>query len=83
MEPRSRTTTTTFPAERARVRNLRRWAQTALPLLGLDGPQQDAVRDDLELVLSDVDLTWRRVSAGQVTFFHAHRWNFHGCSRRR
>ncbi|MGW2870919.1 ATP-binding protein [Kitasatospora sp. NPDC001225] len=54
MEPRSRTITTRFPSERVRIRGLRCWAEEALPLLGLDGPQQDAVLDDVRLVLSEL-----------------------------
>ncbi|MEU1287993.1 ATP-binding protein [Kitasatospora sp. NPDC005856] len=54
MEPRSRTITTRFPAERARIRDLRHWAGEALLLLGLDNLQVDAVRDAVELVLSEL-----------------------------
>ncbi|MFE4977547.1 ATP-binding protein [Kitasatospora sp. NPDC056651] len=46
--------TTAFPAEPVQIRTLRRWAKAVLPKLGLDGRQQDAVRDDLELVLSEL-----------------------------
>ncbi|MBD0670072.1 ATP-binding protein [Streptomyces sp. CBMA156] len=47
-------TTTRFPAERARIRDLRRWAETALPLLGFDGRQQAGVCDAVELVLTEL-----------------------------
>ncbi|MFG2913103.1 ATP-binding protein [Kitasatospora sp. NPDC048298] len=43
-----------FPAERERIGDLRRWARTALPVLGLDGGQQEAVLDDVQLVLSEL-----------------------------
>ncbi|MFG2918570.1 ATP-binding protein [Kitasatospora sp. NPDC048298] len=43
-----------FVAERERIGDLRRWARTALPTLGLDGRQQEAVSDDLQLVLSEL-----------------------------
>ncbi|MFD0403820.1 ATP-binding protein [Kitasatospora sp. NPDC127116] len=54
MEPRSRTITTQFPAKRAQLRDLRRWAREALPLLGLDPHQVDVVQDGVELVLSEL-----------------------------
>ncbi|MGW3183757.1 ATP-binding protein [Kitasatospora sp. NPDC001119] len=43
-----------FPAERERIGDLRRWARTVLPTLGLDGRQQDTVLDDVQLVLSEL-----------------------------
>ncbi|MEU1284613.1 hypothetical protein [Kitasatospora sp. NPDC005856] len=56
MEPGSRIITTRFPAERERIGELRRWARTVMPLLGLglDARQHGDVLDDVELVLSEL-----------------------------
>ncbi|MER8103237.1 ATP-binding protein [Kitasatospora sp. NPDC094016] len=52
MEPRPRTIKFTFPAERERVRDVRRWARKALAGLGLD-PDEEQVAD-VPLVLSEL-----------------------------
>ncbi|MFG2845671.1 ATP-binding protein [Kitasatospora sp. NPDC048296] len=56
MEPGSHIITTRFPAERERIGELRCWARTAVPLLGLglDGRQRGDVLDDVELILSEL-----------------------------
>ncbi|MFJ6379111.1 ATP-binding protein [Kitasatospora sp. NPDC092039] len=54
MEPGSPIITTSFPAERERVGELRRWARTVLPLLVLDDRQRGDVLYDVELVLSEL-----------------------------
>ncbi|MFF4379610.1 ATP-binding protein [Kitasatospora sp. NPDC001547] len=54
MEPGSRIITTRFPAERERIGELRHWARTAVPLLGLDDRQRGGVLGDVELVLSEL-----------------------------
>ncbi|MFE7531100.1 ATP-binding protein [Kitasatospora sp. NPDC057542] len=50
----SAATSLRFAAEQARIRDLRRWVKTALPSLGLDGRQVDAIRDDVALVLTEL-----------------------------
>ncbi|MFD7579421.1 ATP-binding protein [Kitasatospora sp. NPDC059817] len=56
MEPGSRIITTRFPAQRERIGDLRRWARTAVPLLGLglDDRQRGDLLGDVELVLSEL-----------------------------
>ncbi|MFI6155058.1 ATP-binding protein [Kitasatospora sp. NPDC051170] len=54
MEPRSRTVTTRFPADRASIGSVRRWAQQVLPELGLDVPEFDDLAGDVKLVLSEL-----------------------------
>ncbi|MFE4519944.1 hypothetical protein ACFRMQ_37945, partial [Kitasatospora sp. NPDC056783] len=78
--PRSHTTTLTASPKGAAI--CRRLARRQLTDWELHSTHTERYHGAL-LIVADVDLTWRRVSAGQVTFFHAHRWNFHGCSRRR
>ncbi|MFD7832099.1 ATP-binding protein, partial [Kitasatospora sp. NPDC059803] len=52
MEPRPRTTKFTFPAERERVRDVRRWARKALTGLGLDPDEEQLA--EVPLVLSEL-----------------------------
>ncbi|MFJ9461361.1 ATP-binding protein [Kitasatospora sp. NPDC101447] len=56
MEPRSRTTTAKFPAERARIRELRQWARNAVSGFGieLDPDRHRTLADTVALVLSEL-----------------------------
>ncbi|MFI6155094.1 ATP-binding protein [Kitasatospora sp. NPDC051170] len=54
MEPRSRTVTTRFPADRASIGSVRRWAQRAIRELGLDVGELEGLVDDVRLVLSEL-----------------------------
>ncbi|MGA5819474.1 ATP-binding protein [Kitasatospora sp. NPDC094028] len=54
MEPGSRTVTMRFAADRASIGSVRRWAQRALPELGLGAEESDDLAGDVKVVLSEL-----------------------------